>query len=107
MSKVLGMKKGFKNIQIFLVIAISVFILALPPSPGSTKPAQIKFVSSDLSFENPDQEERLPDSEHGLKVFGPTAFLTIFLLCTNVFQQSSHLFPRALSLRQRTSVLRC
>jgi hypothetical protein len=42
-----------------------------------------------------------------LKVFGPTAFFTIFLLSTNLFEQSPHLFPRSLCLCQNTSVLRC
>jgi hypothetical protein len=101
------MKKRFKNTQIILVIAISVFILTLPVYLGSTKLAQTKFVSSGLSFENPGQEERFPDNENRLNVFGPTAFLTIFLLCTNLFEKSCHLFPRSLSLCQKTSVLRC
>jgi hypothetical protein len=42
-----------------------------------------------------------------LKVFGPSPFFTTFLLSTNLFEQSSHFFPRSLSLRQKTFVLRC
>jgi flagellar basal body-associated protein FliL len=101
------MKKRFKSIQIFLVIAISLFILALPAYLRCTNLSQTKSVSSDLSFENPDQEEALPDNEKQLKVFGPTAFFTTFLLSTNLFDRSSHLFSQALSLRQKTFVLRC
>jgi len=101
------MKKRFKSIQIFLVIAISLFVLALPAYLRCTHLSQTKFVSSDLSFESPDQEEGLPDNEKELKVFGPNAFPTLFVLATNLFDQSSHLFSPALSLRQRIVVLRC
>ena len=101
------MKKRFKGIEILLIIAISLFILALPAYLGCTHLSQTKFVSSDLGFENPDQEEGLPDNEKKLKVYEPSAFLIIFLLGTNLFEQSSYLFPQALSLRQRIVVLLC
>jgi hypothetical protein len=101
------MKKRFKRIQIFLALTISLFILATPAYLRCTKLSQAKFISSDLSFENPDREEGLPDNEKELRVYGPSAFFTIFLLGTNLFDESSHLFPRSLSLRQKTFVLRC
>jgi hypothetical protein len=101
------MKKRFKSIQIFLVIAISLFILALPAYLRCTNLSETKFASSDLGFENPGQENGLPDNGNELKVFRPTAFSTTFLLSTNLFEQSSHLFSQALSLRQTTFVLRC
>ena len=101
------MKKRFKGIQIFLVIAISLFILALPAYLLCAKLSQTKFVSTDLSFENPDQEERLPNNERELKVYGPSAFLIIFRLGPNLFEQSSYLISQALSLRQGIVVLRC
>jgi hypothetical protein len=101
------MKKRFKGIQIFLVIAISLFILALPAYLRCTRLSQTKFVSSDLSFANPVQEEGLPDNEKELKVYGPSILLIIFLLGTNLFELSFHLFPKIISLRQRIVVLRC
>lgn len=101
------MKERFKRIQIFLVITISLFILALPAYLRCTMLSQAKFISSDLSFENPDQEEGLPDNGKGSKVLGPTALFIIFPLGANLFEQSSHLFSHTLSLRQRTFVLRC
>jgi hypothetical protein len=100
-------KKRFKRIQIFLALTISLFILAFPAYLRCTQLSQTKFVSSDLSFENLDQEEGLPDNEKELKVFGPTAFLFIGVSGTNLFEQSLHLFSRALSLLQKTSILRC
>jgi hypothetical protein len=101
------MERRFERIQIILVIAICIFILAFPAYLLCTRLSQTRFVSSDLSFENPDQGEGLPDNEKELKVFGPTAFFTLFLLGANLFEQSSHLFSQALSLRQKTFVLRC
>ena len=101
------MKKRFKNIQIFLVMAISLFILALPAFLRCTYLSQTKFVSSDLGFENPGQEEGLPDNEKELKVYGPSAFPSILVLNTDLFEQSSYMFPQVLSLHQRIVVLRC
>jgi len=101
------MKKRFKRIQFILVIAICLFILALPAYLRCTKLSQTKLVSSDLSFENPDQEEGLPDNEKELKVYGPSALLIIFHLGTHLFDQSSQLFFRTLPLHQRTVLLRC
>jgi hypothetical protein len=101
------MKKRFKRIKILLVIAISLFILALPAYLRCTNLSETKFFSSDLSFENPDQENGLSDNENELKVFGPTALFTVFLPGTNFSEQSSHLFSQVLSLRQKNFVLRC
>ena len=101
------MKKGMKRIQILIGIAISLFILALPAYLRCTQPSQSRFISSDLSFEDPGQEEGLPDSEKELKVYGSGALLIIFDLGTNLFEQSFHFFSQTLSLHQKTSVLRC
>ena len=101
------MKKRLKRIQIFLGIAISLFILALPAYLRCTQLPQSKFVSSDLSFEDSGKEEGVPDSEKELKVYGSSALLIIFDLGTNLFEQSFHLFSQRLSLHQKTVVLRC
>ena len=101
------MKKRFESIQIFLVIAISLFILAIPAYLRCTSLSETKFVSFDLSFENPDQKDGPLDNENEWKVFGSTAFSIIFLLGTNLFERFSHLFSQALSLRQKPFVLRC
>jgi len=101
------MKKRFKAPQIFLVIAISFFVLTLPAYLRCTKLSEANLVSSDLSFENPDQQNELSDYENELEVFGPSAFSTIFLPGTNLLQQSFHFFSQALSLRQKPFILRC
>ena len=101
------MKKRFKSIQMFLVIAISLFILALPAYLRCTNLSETKFASSDLSFEKPDQENGPSDYGNELKVFGPTALSITFLPGTNLFEQSSHSFSQALSLHQKTFVPLC
>jgi hypothetical protein len=101
------MKKRFKRIQFVLMITISLFILTHTAYLCCTELTQTKLVSSDLSFENSDQEEELPYGEKELKVYGSSAFLIIYLLGSNLFEQSFFLFPRSLSLPQKTFVLRC
>jgi hypothetical protein len=101
------MKKRFKRIQIFLVIAISVFILAPPVYLHYSNLLDAKFLSSDLGFENSDRENRPPDNENDLKVFGPAAFSILSILGTHLFEQSSHFFPQPFSLRHKTFGLRC
>jgi len=91
----------------FLVILISVFILAFPAYLRCTKLSQARFVSSDLSFENPHQEDGLPDNEKELKVYGSSALLIIFLLGITFFDRPCSLSSQALSLPQRIVVLRC
>ncbi len=101
------MKQRSRSIQVFLVIPISLFVLALPAYLRCSNLSEIKFVSYELSFETPDQENELAGNENELKTFGPTAFFSIFLLGTSFFEQVRHLFSQAFSLRQNTFVLRC
>jgi len=100
------MKKTFEGTRIFLFIAVSFFILVLPAYLHYTQLPQIKFVSSDLGFENPDREGGLADNEKELKVYGSSAFLIVFHPSTHLFEHSPHLF-QALSLQQRIIILRC
>jgi len=103
------MRKRFRGIQAFLAIVISFFILAFPAYHRCNKLSQTKFVHSDLSFQNPGQEEGPSSSnkEREFKGFGPTAFLTAFLLVAKPVDQSSHFFPVLLSHPEETPVLRC
>ena len=91
----------------FLIITISFCILALPVYLRCTQLSQSKFVSTDLSFENLDQEGGLPDNEKELRAYGPSALLILFHLSTDLFEQSSHLSSQRLSLLQKTFVFRC
>jgi hypothetical protein len=101
------MMKTFRGIQIFLMIAISLCILALAGYLRYTQLSQYKFVSADASLENPDPEQELPDNEKELKVDGSSALSIMFHLGTHLFDQPFLLFFQTLSLRQVTFVLRC
>ncbi len=90
-----------------MAIATPFFILALPAYLHCTQLLQSKFVSSDLAFENQGQGEGLSDSEKELKVFGSSALLIRFDLCTDPFEHPSHLFSQPLSAHQKMFVLRC
>ena len=81
--------------------------MAFPAYLRYTELSQTQFVSSDLSFANPDQEEGLPDTGKELKGYGLGTVLMMSLWNANPFGQSSHLFPRLLSFRQKTLILRC
>ncbi len=101
------MERRLRRIQIFLVIAISLLFLSLPTYLYCANLSQTKSVSSDLTFENQDQEEGLVDNEKELQVYGSSALLIMFDLGTNLFGQSFHLFSKTLSLDQKPFVLRC
>ncbi len=100
------MKKTFDGIQAFLIVAVSVFILALPAYLHYTRLSQIKLISADLGFENSDQEGGLAGNEKESKVYGSTAFLMVFLLGRNLVEYFPRFF-QALSLQQGIVVLRC
>jgi len=106
-SRILEMNNRFQGLHLFLVITIPLLILAHPACLRSAQLSQAKFVTSDLSFDNPVQEDGLPDNEKELKIYGPSTFLMVFLSGITFFEQSSRLFSKALSLRQRIVVLRC
>jgi len=102
------MQNRFKNIQILLIIGICFSILVLPSYFRCTNASTTRFSSSDLFFENPDQENGLPDtSEKELKVFGPTSFVSVSLLGTRFSKQSSCFLSPGLTIHPETSVLRC
>ena len=102
------MKERIKRIQIPLVIAICLFVMTLPAYLRCTDFSVTKIASSDLFFQNPDQENRVPDSgKSDSKVFGLIAFFTIFLPDADLARECLNLFSRPLSLLQKTSVLRC
>jgi hypothetical protein len=101
------MKKRFRAPQIFLVIAISFFVLTLPAYLRYIKLSEANVVSSGLSFENPDQQSERSDYENELEGFGPGAISITFLPGTSLLKQSFHSFSQELSPRQKPFILRC
>jgi hypothetical protein len=101
------MKKRFNAIQVFLAIAISLFILAFPTYRRINKLSHIKFVRTVLSFEHPGQTEESSKENKESKGFGLTAFLIVFLPGIKLLGRFSRLFCLPISLHQETLILRC
>jgi hypothetical protein len=101
------MQKRFKRVEIFLAITISAFVLVGAAYLRCSNFAGAKLLSTDLSFENPGQEDVFPDQQNQLKVFVSIAFPVKFFPGANLFERSCHLFFHALSLHQKSFILRC
>jgi hypothetical protein len=101
------MERKFKGLQIFLVIAISFLILAPPAYLRFAKSSESDFVSSDLTFENPDQRDKEFDSGKALNTFGPSVSSINFFPDSDLIMQSFHFFQETSSPRQKAFVLRC
>jgi hypothetical protein len=101
------MKKRLKEIEIFLVITISVFLFVFPAYLRCTDLAGDRILSTDLSFENPDPTDGSPGQENQLKAYASVIFPNKSLQETNLFEPLSHLFSRTLSNRHEIFVLLC
>jgi hypothetical protein len=101
------MKRKFKRIQIFLVISISFSFPVFSTYFHYNDLAEANFLSTNLYYQNLDQENLLAAYQSELKVFGSSSFFNGFLLATHLFSQSSHFFCHVLSLDQKTLILRC
>jgi hypothetical protein len=95
-------------IQAFLVIAISSFILIFPAYLRCSNLAEVNLFSTDLSFENSDQDDQLLDQHQDeSKALVVSAFSIIFLPGTNPFEQIPRFFLLTSFLDQTTLILRC
>jgi len=96
-----------KPIQILLVIVISAFTLVFPAYLRCSNLVGAKFLSTDLSFENPDQEDVFFGQQNELKSFFPIAFLIRLSTGTNLSYQISPFSSLTSFLDQKTLTLRC
>jgi len=96
-----------KPIQILLVIVISSFTLVFPAYLLGTNLAGAKFLSTDLNFENPDQEDVFFGYQSESKVFFSIVFLIKLSPGTNLFYQISPFCSLTSFLDQKTLILRC
>ncbi len=101
------MKRKQKGIQILLIIAISLSILASSTYCQYYVLAAADFLSPDLNFENYDQEILLAAHQSELKSFGFSGCSNGFLLVAHVFSQFFYPFSPVLSLDEKTLILRC
>ena len=96
-----------KLVQISLVIVICAFILAFPAYLRCSNLAGAKLLSTDLSFENPDQEEVFSGQQNESKTFVSITFLVKLPPGTNLFDQIFRSYSLTSFLDQKTLVLRC
>lgn len=101
------MNRRLKEIQIFLVIAISLSILVSSIYSQYYTLASADFLSPDLNFETYDQEILLAASQGELKSFGSSGFSNGFLLVAHLLRQPFLFSPQVLSLDQKALILRC
>jgi len=101
------MKRKFKRIQIFLVVAISFSIPVFLAYSHYVTLVEADFLSPDLNFENPDQENLSFDYHNKSKVLGSASFHAVSLLETILFEQAFRFSLKTHSLDQKTLILRC
>jgi hypothetical protein len=99
------MKK--KLIQISLVIVICAFTLVFPAYLRCSNLAGGKLLSTDLSVENPDQEDIFFGQQNESQAFVSIVFLIKLPPGTNLFDLISHFCSLTSFLDQETSILRC
>ena len=96
-----------KPIQIFLVVAISAFILIFPAYLRSSNLAGVRLFSTDLSFENPGQDDMFSYQHNQSKAF-VSSVLTIKLLPGTIpFDRIARFWFLASFLDQKVLSLRC
>jgi len=96
-----------KLIQISLVIVICAFTLVYPAYLRCSNLAGAKFLSTDLGFENPDQEDVFFGQQNESQAFVSIVFLIKLPPGTNLFNQISRFRSLTSFLDQKTSILRC
>jgi hypothetical protein len=96
-----------KLIQISLVIVICAFTLVFPAYLSCSNLAGAKLLSTDLSFENPDQEDVFFGQQNESNTFASIVFLIKLPPGTNLFDQISRFCSLTSFLDQKTSILRC
>jgi hypothetical protein len=96
------------HIQSFLSIAISLFILVFTFDLRCSYSAEANLFSTDLGFENPDQDDQFADHQQdGSKAFPLTFSPFGFLSKSNVFRHSLHFFSQTPSPDQENLTLLC
>jgi hypothetical protein len=94
-----------KPVLTFLVIVISAFIVVLPAYFRCSNLKRAHLLSTDLSFESPDDENLLIEKLSRVSVL--SSFSILFDTGTHVFEQISCFSYPTLSLDQTSMILRC
>ena len=96
-----------KLIQISLVMVICAFTLIFPAYLRCSNLAGAKVLSTDLSFENPDQDDVFFGRQNESKTFLSIIFLIELPPGTNLLDQISRFCSLTSFLDQKTLILRC
>jgi hypothetical protein len=96
-----------KSIQILLAIAISSFIVVFPAYLRYNDLSETDLSSTDLIFENPDQDDQLNDQQHESDGVLLSLLSVTFLPSTHLLNPFSPLLAPDISTHCKTSILRC
>ena len=101
------MKERFKKVQTYLAITISAFMLLFPTCLLCSNFAGARLLSTDLSFENPGQEDLFSVEQNGLKGFVSAVFAVKFFPRPHLSEQFIRLFFKTPFLDQNALILLC
>jgi hypothetical protein len=87
-------KKWSSEVKISLAIAISFFISLSPAYFHYCNLTEADLFSTDLSFENPDQENPLVDQQKGSRVSVLSVSAILFCICQDLAGQSVPLWAK-------------
>lgn len=94
--------------QTFLPTAMFFLILVFPFYLGYSNFTEANLFSTDLGFENPDQDDQFVDKQQDVsREFVLTFFPFGFLPEAEVFRHSPYFFSQTPSLNEETPILRC
>jgi hypothetical protein len=93
--------------QVFLVILITLSISLLSAYLDYYDLAEADFLSRNISFENPDQENLSIDQRVEFKVFISSVFSLIFHEVIDLSEQFLRFTFTRFSFEQKTFILRC
>jgi hypothetical protein len=96
-----------KSVQIVLVIAVSGVILVFPACLHNSLLAGMRLLSTDLSFENPDQDDTLSYEPVQSKAFVSAVFVVKSPPGTILFDQIARLWLLVCFPDQKALLLRC
>jgi hypothetical protein len=96
-----------KSIRLLLVVAISSSIIVFPAYLRYADLSETDLSSTDLIFENPDQDDQLNDQQHESDGVLLSLLSVTFLPYTHLLNPFFLLSAPDITTRCKTSILRC
>ncbi len=101
------MMRRLGEVYVFLILVVSFFVLGFPACFHSWISAETDVYSTDLSFENPDEDPLPTDPPHELKIPATHGWIHVFFLNATVSEQLAVTPFEEPSLDEKTPTLRC